>query len=150
MDQSEQLLNAWLNLSAVLRNERFVTNLSFNEAFICSLINNQKQDNPSLPCLTIKDICTKTGMLKSQANKTINSLVAKNMAERIRLPGDQRLVYIGLTENGIRLFKLEHQNILNFVNKTSILMGEKDTKDTIRLFNKLSDILHNLINKGDA
>ena len=37
-DAGERLLSAWLTLSSTLWNERIVTGMTFNEAFVCNLV----------------------------------------------------------------------------------------------------------------
>ena len=37
-DAGERLLSAWLTLSSTLWNERIVTGMTFNEAFVCNLL----------------------------------------------------------------------------------------------------------------
>ena len=45
----EQLLSAWLTLSSTLWNERVVTGMTFNEAFVCNLLTHQAKEAPDRP-----------------------------------------------------------------------------------------------------
>ena len=40
----ERLLSAWLTLSSTLWNERVVSGMTFNEAFVCNLLSHQAQE----------------------------------------------------------------------------------------------------------
>lgn len=41
---NEELLSAWLRLSNTICNERIVTQLPYNEALICNILNNQRKN----------------------------------------------------------------------------------------------------------
>ena len=45
-DAGERLLSAWLTLSSTLWNERIVTGMTFNEAFVCNLLSRQDAAQP--------------------------------------------------------------------------------------------------------
>lgn len=128
---NETLLGAWLTLSAVLRNERFVEELSFNEAFLCGILERQRAACPDAPYLPMRDLCRETRMLKSQLNKVIMDLEEKGLATRRRLVGDRRLVYVELTQAGRALYAREHARILEIVDKVIFQLGEAESENTI-------------------
>ena len=104
----EKLLDAWLDVSAVIRNDRFVNGLTFNETFICNLLLRQKRKDPSV-YLTAADLCEMTGILKSQMNRCLTSLEKKGMIERIRSEEDKRKIcHINMKMYIYHLFLLIH------------------------------------------
>ena len=52
---SEDLLDAWLNISSKLWNERMTKYLSYNQAIICRLLYAQRVANPEKPYLQVPD-----------------------------------------------------------------------------------------------
>ena len=95
-DAGEQLLSAWLTLSSTLWNERIVTGMTFNEAFVCNLLSRQDAAQP----LTATDLCQRTKLLKSQMNKVLSEMERKGYIQRIRSEKDKRQVLLHLTEAG--------------------------------------------------
>lgn len=138
-DLPEELLGAWLALSAVLRNERFMDTLSYNEAFLCGLLERQRVACPAQPCLPIRELCSSTRMLKSQLNKVITDLEEKGLVCRRRLAGDRRLVYVELTAQGQALYAREHAHILGIVEQVITQMGEPAVRGAI---GSLQEIIH--------
>lgn len=128
---NEALLGAWLTLSAVLRNERFVERLSFNEAFLCGILERQRVAYPQAPYLPIRDLCRETRMLKSQLNKVITDMEEKGLVQRRRLSGDRRLVYVELTEAGQAQYGREHARILEIVDRVIKQLGTEEAENTI-------------------
>ncbi len=94
---SEQLLESWLDISAIIRNDRIVNGLTFNETFICNILLRQKKKDDKI-YLTAMDLCASTGILKSQMNRCLTSLEEKGLIERIRSEEDKRKVYIKFRE----------------------------------------------------
>lgn len=137
----EDLLMSWIELSAVMRNERFMEKLSFNEAVVCSWIEKQRKACPAEPYLSIKELCAKTKMLKSQLNKTINDLEATGLVRRFRSEEDRRIVYVALREDHIHQYYEEHARILSFVQMIIDGIGERDAQEAIRIFGNITAVL---------
>ena len=88
-DAGERLLSAWLTLSSTLWNERIVTGMTFNEAFVCNLLSRQDAAQP----LTATDLCQRTKLLKSQMNKVLSEMERKGYIQRIRSEKDGQAAY---------------------------------------------------------
>ena len=95
----ERLLSAWLTLSSTLWNERVVSGMTFNEAFVCNLLSHQAQEAPDQP-LTATDLCERTRLLKSQMNKVLSEMEKKGYIQRLRSTRDRRQIFLRLTEAG--------------------------------------------------
>ncbi len=142
----ELLLEAWLQLCTVINNDRIVQTMSFNEAFVCHLLNQQQNCCP-LSYLTATDLCNKTGLFKSQMNTILTSLEQKNIIYRIRSTSDKRKIYIILLEDGMGLYQKEHAHILAFINQIISLVGEEEIKKFIQILDKITSCAKEAIKK---
>lgn len=106
----ERLLSAWLTLSSTLWNERIVTGMTFNEAFVCNLLKRQAECAPEQP-LTATDLCERTRLLKSQMNKILSEMERKDYIRRSRSDRDKRQIFLELTEQGRDAYAREHEGI---------------------------------------
>ena len=74
---SEDVLNAWLRLTTTVNNVRLAGELPYYELLICGILyRNQKSGAPG--SLTATELCGETRMLKSQMNRTLNSMEKKD------------------------------------------------------------------------
>lgn len=110
MKQTEDLLFAWLSLSNTICNERLVSDMPFNEALICNLLDRNGGDG-----MYAAQLCAQTGMLKSQMNRTLNSMEQKNLIRRERSQTDRRQVRVFLTQNS--LYENQHRKSIELVKK---------------------------------
>lgn len=117
----EELLTAWLRLSAVIRNERIVKYLTFREVFILNILTHKDKDS----FVTATDIIEITGMLKSQVNKVLTDLEEEGFITREKDKTDKRKIHIMITEKGEEIYKKEHDGILNILDKVCEKLGEK-------------------------
>ena len=120
----ERLLSAWLTLSSTLWNERIVTGMTFNEAYVCNLLHHQSIEAPEQP-LTATNLCQKTRLLKSQMNKILSEMEKKGYIERSRSDKDKRQIFIRLTEIGQDAYEEEHAGISDILNQLVSDLGEK-------------------------
>ncbi len=137
---NDALLDAWLKTTSVLINRRMVEGLSFNEAFVCNLLN-RPENRVSEEMVTATYLCQETGMLKSQMNKTLNSLEKKDMIRRERSTSDRRKVYIHLVEENMGVYWSSHEDILAFVDCLLDEIGLEKGKQTIDILNMASDVI---------
>lgn len=144
---SEQLLESWLDISAIIRNDRIVNGLTFNETFICNILLRQKKKDDKI-YLTAMDLCASTGILKSQMNRCLTSLEEKGLIERIRSEEDKRKVYIKFREENSRLYEEEHQHSLKIPNKLIQRMGEEKIEQIIGLLDEIIDTIKKISMEG--
>lgn len=136
---NEQLLDVWLHLSVVINNERVVSDVPYNESLICNILyRNQLQDPGHL--LTATDLCDATRMLKSQMNRTLNSMEEKGFISRERSRTDKRLVYVHLNREHTKLYEQQHSQILNKLDTLIERIGEEKTQQTISLLEEIATI----------
>lgn len=141
---NEQLLSSWLRLTTTINNERIVSEMPYNEAFICNLLyRNQMSECPEE--LTATDLCHLTRMVKSQMNRTLNSMEEKEMILRVRSLQDKRHVYISLNMEKMDTYVQQHSKILELIDSMVEHFGKEKVMEIYNLFEEISDIAEELI-----
>ena len=135
---AENFLDAWINFSTVLKNNRYMINMSFNEGLICHILYKEKNLNGNILGLPIKDICSKTNMLKSQVNKVINGMERKNIILKNKINEDRRLVFISLSENGLKVYQKEYRIVLENIKRLVNVLGKEKAKSAINIFYEIT------------
>jgi len=122
-----------LKRSSALKHD--CSNLKGAEKHVLLLIYELKNGQP----ITISEIANKIAVTLAAVTHQINPLEKLGLIKRLSDSGDRRVVLIELTKNGrTQVAKLKKE----FAKKTQILaefLGEKDTKDLIRLVKKMSE-----------
>ena len=140
-DAGERLLSAWLTLSSTLWNERIVTGMTFNEAFVCNLLSRQDAAQP----LTATDLCQRTKLLKSQMNKLLTTLENKGYITRTRSSEDKRVILIALTEAGEAAYLAEHAHVEAIVSQLIAQIGEDKAQALTQGINETVAALENIL-----
>jgi DNA-binding MarR family transcriptional regulator len=111
------------------------SNLKGAEKHVLFLIYELKNSQP----ITISEIANKIGVTLAAVTHQINTLEKQGLVKRLSDSGDRRVVLIELTKKGRgQVVTLKKE----FAKKTQVLaefLGEKDTKDLIRLVKKMSE-----------
>ncbi len=149
MINQEDLLNAWLHMSANVWNRRIVQKLSFNEAFVCNLLYRTWQE-PEGGHITATYLCEKTRLLKSQMNKVLNKLEESGIIERKRSVEDKRRVYVFITDKGRKIYEDEHAGILELLDTITNRFSEKEVEQIYNLFHTIAEEVtrHQAKNEG--
>ena len=74
---NEQILDAWIQLTTVIDNNRIVSEMPLNEALICRILSERGEKN-----ITATYLCELTKMQKSQMNRTLTSMEEKGWIEK--------------------------------------------------------------------
>ena len=83
MDQTrEELLRAWMSLSAYIRGNRLLRELSMNEMLVCNLLYRRQEEGG--PPVTATELCARTQLLKSQVNHILTAMESRRLIERAR------------------------------------------------------------------
>ncbi len=111
------------------------TKLKGAEKHILFLIYELKSGQP----VTMSEIAEKTCVTLAAVTHQINAMEKQGLLNRLSDKNDRRVTLIELTKKGqVQVLKLKNE----FTKKTQMLvnfLGEKDTKDLIRLIKKMSD-----------
>lgn len=141
--QAELVLQSWVHLSGILKNNRITKGLQYNEAIVMMLLYNKyKEDGIGL--LSIKEITQSTRMLKSLVNRTINSLEEKQLLERCESEGDRRMSYVRCVENKLEIFLQVHNQSLKLAENIISIVGKEDADAFIRIVKKLEEANYSL------
>ena len=132
-DKHLSLIQAWIGLSGMLKNSRFTKELPYGESIVMLQLY-QAGDAP----LSIKQITESTRMLKSQVNRTINSLEEKGLLFRCPGDGDRRLGYVRANPERMDIFLQVHRSSMAIADHISNIIGAEDTEHFIRIVNKLA------------
>ena len=141
-DLNEKLLSAWLRLSVNITNERVVSDMPYKEALVCNLLSKAEGGR-----LTATDLCEQTKMLKSQMNRTLNSLEEKGLICRKRSDTDKRLIYVALTFDSerIELYHREHAKNLKLVDAIIERFGVERAECLIQELTEIADIAEEVL-----
>ncbi|MFQ9515942.1 MAG: transcriptional regulator, SarA/Rot family [Eubacterium sp.] len=143
-NMNEELLEAWLRLSIMINNERLVSDMPYNEALICNILYRNQKREPGKN-MTATDLCNETRMLKSQMNRTLNSLEEKKVIKRQRSEQDKRQILIYLNEEQSDIYNRQHEKILELLGTVVEKFGKDRTSEIITLFTMISDTLEGVM-----
>ena len=134
--KSEELINAWVKLSAIVKNSRITKGLMYNEAIVM-LILYERYQKDGKGVISIKEITKETRMLKSLVNRTINSLEEKGFLERCPGEGDGRMVFVRPLNQKLDSFLEVHTASVNMTDKIIGIIGNEDADAFVRIASKL-------------
>ncbi len=126
---SDEVLNSWLRLTTAIGNLRITSALPYNELLIGA---------PEF--LTATDLCRATGMLKSQMNRTLNSMEKKGLISRTRSGQDRRQVYISFNMEQAEFYERQHEKVLFCVDTLLEKVGRNRAEEIVKLFTLISDM----------
>lgn len=135
----EELLYAWMEMSVFIRGNRILSDLSFNEVMICGMLSRQQEtDTP----LTATELGERTNLLKSQINHILTGMEQRNLIQRTRSTTDKRVVYVRLTEEGRRIYSLEHSGVMEILKAVYSTFGSEKTQELTSLLKKATAIVN--------
>lgn len=136
ISREELLLEAWVSLSSILKNNRITKGLMYNESIVMLLAYRKYQRSENKK-ISIKEIIQATNMQKSLANRTVNSLIDKNLLERCEGEGDKRVQFVRCVKENLETFLMVHKESLEIVKDIVTIIGEEDTDKFISIVGKL-------------
>lgn len=134
----ETMLQAWINMETSIRENRILSDASFNEMVICHIL---LREEPSGRQMTATDLGGEMHLLKSQMNRLLTGMEDKALIRRVRSDSDHRKVYIEICEAGRQCYEAEHERILQIMRLLSEEMGEEDFLTLGRLLYIATDIV---------
>lgn len=141
---NEQLLDAWLSLSTTIINDRVVSEMPYNESLICNLLYRNQLHSPEKR-LTATDLCNETKMLKSQMNRTLNSMEQKGIISRERSDQDKRQIFVTFHYDRAAAYQKQHEKILQMADAIIAKLGVEKTLEIIGLFETISDTANDIL-----
>ncbi len=137
----EALITAWVAVTGVLKNNRITQGLNYNEAIVMNIAYHRYlADGEATP---FKSIVSETKMLKSLVNRTIDSLVQKNLLERVE-GEDKRTTFVRPVKENLAVFLKVHEQSLALARTAIEILGEEDARAFVRISERIvnADPLH--------
>lgn len=128
----EKMLKAWIYMSVNIKENRILTDISFNEMMIMNALDNRD--------LSFKELQERTNMLKSQLNRSINEMKDKGLIETYIPEDDKRSLIIKKTDYNMT-YQMEHQKMIGLMKRIQNEIGEEDSKKLVELINRVTDII---------
>lgn len=133
-DAQERLLQAWLNMSLMIRGNRLVSGFSLNEMVICRILYERRERGGE--AVTATELCRRMQLLKSQINKLLTTMEKSGVIERARSASDKRKIEIHLREEAVKLYVEEHARILKIIGHVSRRLGPSQAENLTLLLNE--------------
>lgn len=132
---NEEILEAWLQLTIAINNEKIVSEMPLNEILIYRYLYHSQDNN-----VTATDLCHEIGMLKSQMNRTLTSMEEKQLIQRLRSKQDKRQIFVTLNKDQTSLYEKEHERILRIVDRLIERVGMDNAEKALKLFKLIAQI----------
>lgn len=138
----ERFINSWIDLNMELRENRILSELSFNEIIVINFIINSEINGEKF--VTTTELAKKMNLLKSQINAILIKLEKKELITKVQNIIDKRVIEIRITEKGREVYEREHVKSLKIANNIIELIGEDGAENLINSFEKvIIDIQNN-------
>lgn len=139
-NKNEKVLDAWLEMTTVINNERITVDLPYNESMICRYLY-QNQDRR----VTATDLCNWMRMQKSQMNRTLTAMEKKNLITRVRSQEDHRQIFLTLNASMMQVYQDQHEKIIELVDGIFKKIGYDKQEEAIEFFNLISQTAKEMI-----
>lgn len=136
MEQNLELLDAWMNMTANIKVNRLLQDMSLNEMFICSYIYRFNK-------ASFKQLIEKTNLLKSQMNRQLNDLIEKGFVTKNTDDNDKRKIVLEMTEKGKEVYLKEHEKVVALISRVTNELGNKKTASLAKLMKEAVGVLDN-------
>ena len=119
--KAEELIEAWVTLSGIIKNCRVTKGLMYNEAIVMMIVH-RKYQKDGKGIVSIKEITTVSKMLKSLVNRTVNSLEKKGLLERCNEKNspDKRMAYVKYVKDKLDTYLSVHDGSVNIAKNIQI------------------------------
>ncbi|MBQ5320900.1 MAG: MarR family transcriptional regulator [Oscillospiraceae bacterium] len=132
----DRLLNSWVKLSGLIKNNRITKGLMYNEATVMLLLYNRYVED-GIGLTSVKEIIKETGMLKSLLNRTLNSLEKKGLLQKIHGTNDKRKLFVKCVKDKLDVFLEVHNSSLKLAEGIIQVIGKEDAEKFISIVKKL-------------
>ncbi len=98
--------------------------------------------------ISVSALSRKNQITKPAITQMVNTLEAKGLVVRSPDAKDRRIVRVSVTESGRELLRRAHCAFHEIMVKIIGELGEEDTKQLIRIFTKMNDLMEDYIKKN--
>ena len=134
-DLRERLLSAWIGINGIFKDSRVTRDLTYNEAVVMKLVYDQYRVD-DLGRVSMQTVLKRTNMLKSLANRTVNSLCEQGYLLRERDDEDARMLFVRLAPDRLSDFLVVHGRSLELVQAVIDVIGDEDAVQFVRICEK--------------
>lgn len=134
---NEDLIVAWVRLTAVLKTSRITQGMNYNEAIVMMLCYNRYRERGD-GVISFKEIADQTKMLKSLVNRTLDALINKGYLERVE-GSDKRVTFVRIVEKNLEPFLKVHESSMRLADEITRIIGVDDVTAIIRISEKVCD-----------
>jgi DNA-binding MarR family transcriptional regulator len=130
----------WTRLHAA----RKFTDLSRGELYVLQMLTDKREAQPG-------DICAGLDVSTARVAALLNSMERKGWVKRFPDPADRRKIRVVITEAGEAKARDFRRGILEYVARLLRELGERDTRELMRIMDRLSELLEkDLAERGAA
>ncbi|MGD9475831.1 MAG: MarR family winged helix-turn-helix transcriptional regulator [Eubacteriaceae bacterium] len=97
-------------------------------------------NSSDIPGIKISQISQKTGISMPGVSQTLSTLEKHNLIQRKTAEEDRRIVYVSLTEKGLKIFRESNQSFSEVYDQAIKVLGPDDSQKLIDLLNQLADV----------
>lgn len=134
-DLQERLLSAWIGINGFFKDSRMTRELTYNEAVVMKLVYDQYRAD-GVGRVPLRFILKRTNMLKSLANRTVDSLCAQGYLVKER---DGRALVLRFAPRRLPDFLAVHQRPLALAQAVIDVIGPEDAERFARICEKFLD-----------
>ena len=132
------LILSWVKLSGIIKNSRITSGLKYNEAIVMlSIYSRYLLDGEGFT--SVQDIIKETGMLKSQANRTLSELEKQGLITFAQGIKDRRTKFVKCVKEKLEVFLAVHNSSVKVAENIIGIIGKDDTETFIKIVKKLSE-----------
>lgn len=136
---AKELFESFIRFKKLIRSDKFLKNLNFNEMIVFGvLLKYQIEDNKAIQ---VKELSEKIKISRPALNVILNRLEDKELIKRLRSGKDRRAVFVEMSDKALRLYQDENNKLIGCLNRIVEKMGEEDTRKTIKMLDKLYNIM---------
>lgn len=143
---ARQIMRAFTNMKKHHAKNHSKAETKRSEMAILSVLQANQGENG----LMITEISKRLGLPPSAITPVINSLEERCLIIRKNSPGDRRIVLVELTEKGRDFYNKRQELFFRKAVQLCNYLGEKDTKEFVRLFNKASEFMNKQMDEDDC
>ncbi len=108
--------------------------------------NKEQLDLPGVPISRLNEVLLHS---KPATSRILRTLEEKNCITRIPSKTDRRIVYVTITEVGLKISKEIEVQVEEYMSRILISLGEEDTTQLLRLMDRLYDVVADMAKKKD-
>ena len=136
----ERMLTAWIGLNGMLKDSRMTHGLTYNEAIVMKLVYDRYKAD-GVGRTAVRHIVRETRMLKSQVNRTVDSLCVQGFLRKERDAADARNLFVLPCPERVEDFLAVHRRSLQMVQRVIDVIGQEDAQIFVRIYEKLDAVI---------